>query len=308
MKKKVVVHIAAASALAVVAYFVLPGLLMKWASDSERKAAGLRQKSLCIGDYEIAYLEGGQGEAILMVHGFAANKDNWTRFAKFISPGYRVVALDLPGFGDSTCLENESYGIAEQAKRLNLFADAVGLQKFHIVGNSMGGYIAARYAVMFPERVLSLGLFNTAGVQSPVPSEMAKLVSKGDPNPLVTGSVEEFDRLIQFVFSTPPDIPRFVKKLLVEEAQKHKPSNERIFKQISSEHEALEPDLTKIKARTLVLWGDHDRVLDVSSVQVLKKGLPDCTAVIMKDCGHLPMIERPQEAAEHYLTFLKSSK
>jgi len=307
MKKKVVVLVAAAMALALVAYFALPALLVKLSTESERKAAGLQQKTARVGDHEIVYIEGGKGEAILMVHGFAANKDNWTRFAKFISPAYHVVALDLPGFGESTCLENESYSTVEQAKRLNQFAEAVGLQKFHIVGNSMGGFIAARYAMMFPERVLTLGLFNTAGVKSPVESEMAKRMSRGEPNPLVTGSVEEFDRLIQFVFSTPPDIPRFVKKFLVEEAQKHKPSNERIFQQISSEHEALEPDLSKLKARTLVLWGDQDRVLDVSSVQVLKKGLPDCTAVIMKDCGHLPMIERPEEAATHYLAFLKGN-
>ena len=118
MKKKVVVLIVAAIALAVVLYFALPGLLVKWARDSERKAAELQEKSLRVEDHEIVYLEGGQGEPILMVHGFAANKDNWTRFAKFITPLHHVVALDLPGFGDSTCLENASYSIADQAKRL----------------------------------------------------------------------------------------------------------------------------------------------------------------------------------------------
>jgi hypothetical protein len=65
--------------------------------------------------------------------------------------------------------------------------------------------------------------------------------------------VEKFDRLNQFVFSTPQDIPMFVKKLLVGEAQRHKPSNEIMLKQISSEHGELEPDLQKIGARTLVL-------------------------------------------------------
>jgi len=139
MKKKVVVIIAAVLALALVAYFVLPSLLLKRATDSERKAAGLQQKTALIGDHEIAYLEGGRGEAIIMVHGFGANKDNWTRFAKFITPGFHVLALDLPGFGNSTSLEKASYGIVEQAKRLNQFADAIGLQRFHIVGNSMGG-------------------------------------------------------------------------------------------------------------------------------------------------------------------------
>jgi abhydrolase domain-containing protein 6 len=307
MKKKLLVLTGVVVILAMVAYFALPGLLVKWATESERKAAGLQQKRVRVGDHEIVYLEGGRGETILMLHGFAANKDNWASFAKLISPAYQIVALDLPGFGESTCLEDASYSIADQANRLNRFVDGLGLKKFHIVGNSMGGHIAARYTVMFPERVLTLGLFDSAGVRAPVPSEMAKRLSKGEPNPLVAGTVDEFDRLIKFVFSTPPDIPRFVKKLLVEEAQRHKASNERIFKQISSENVALELDLPKIKARTLVLWGDHDRVLDVSCVQILEKGLPNCTAVIMKNCGHLPMIERPQEAAKHYLAFLKGT-
>jgi len=307
MKKKLVVLTAVVVVIALVGYFVLPGLLVKWTMESERKAANLQLKRVRVGDHEIVYLEGGHGETILMLHGFAANKDNWTRFAKLISPAYYTVALDMPGFGESTCLEDASYSIAEQAKRLNRFIDAIGLKKFHIVGNSMGGYIAARYTVMFPERVLSLGLFNSAGVRSPVPSEMYKKLSKGEPNPLIAGSVDEFDRLLKFVFSTPPDIPRFAKKILVEEAQRLKASNQRIFKQISDEMGALEPDLPKIKAHTLVLWGDQDRVLDVSSVQIFKKALPNCTVVIMQDCGHLPMIERPEEAAEHYLAFLKGT-
>jgi len=305
MKKKFAVLTAIVVVLAFVGYFLLPGLLVKWSVDSERKAAGLQQKKVRVDDHEIAYLDGGNGETILMLHGFGANKDNWTRFAKFISPAYHVVALDLPGFGESTCLDDASYTIANQARRVALFADAIGLKRFHIVGNSMGGYIAARYTVMFPERVLTLGLFDSGGVRSPVPSEMANKLSKGEPNPLVAGTVDEYDRLIRFVFSTPPDIPRFVKRPLVEEAQRHQASNQRIWKQISSENVALEPDLPKITARTLVLWGDQDRVIDVSCVQILKKGLPNCTAVIMQSCGHLPMIERPQEAAGHYLTFLK---
>ncbi len=305
MKKKVVVILAVVAALAVGLYFVLPGLVVKWARQSDRKASGLQEKSIRVADHEIAYLEGGRGEPILMVHGFAANKDNWTRFAKFITPAYRVVALDLPGFGSSTYLETASYGAADQAKRLEQFANAVGLNTFHIMGNSMGGHIAGRFTVMYPKRVLTLGLFNSAGVTSPVPSEMAKRLAKGEPNPLISGSVAEFDRLLGFVFVTPPEIPGFAKKVLVDEAMKHKAGNQKIFKQLEAETGALEPDIQKIKARTFVLWGDHDRVLDVSCVQVLKKGLTNCTTVIMKDCGHLPMIERPEEAAGHYLAFLK---
>jgi abhydrolase domain-containing protein 6 len=166
MKKKVVVVLGIVATLLIVLYLALPGLLVKWAKESERKAAGLQQKSVRVGDHDIAYIEGGKGESILMIHGFGANKDNWTRFAKFVTPTYRVTALDLPGFGDSTYLENASYRVADQAKRLDEFAGSVGLKKFHIVGNSMGGYIAARYAIMFPDKVLTLGLFVKGRAQS----------------------------------------------------------------------------------------------------------------------------------------------
>jgi len=305
MKKILVVLLAIVLACVVLSHFFGPGLVAKWARKSDRKAAELREKSICLEDHEIVYLEGGHGEPILMVHGFSADKDNWTPFAKFITPAYRVLAPDLPGLGDSTYLEDAAYGIADQARMLDKLVDAAGLTKLHIVGSSMGGHIAARYAIMHPAKVLTLGLIGSAGVKSPVPSELATRLSKGERNPLIPTSVHEFDLLLKFVFVAPPEIPGFAKKFFLDEALKHKAGNERIFKQLVTDLEALEPDLGKIKARTFVLWGDNDRCLDVSCVPVLQQGVPDCTAVIMKACGHVPMLERPHEAAAHYLAFLK---
>ncbi|MCY1312111.1 hypothetical protein D9M70_625030 [compost metagenome] len=69
----------------------------------------------------------------------------------------------------------------------------------------------------------------------------------------------------------------------------------------------LEPELPKIQAPTLLLWGDQDRVLHVSSIEVMQPLLKRPTVVIMKNCGHAPMIERPQETAEHYQAFLDSA-
>ena len=139
MQKKVVVVLQVFATLVLVLCFALPGRLVASAMSAQRKGAGLTQKSITIDGHKIVYLEGGTGDPILMVHGFSANKDNWTAFAKFFTPTYHVLALDLPGFGESTYLENASYSIEAQAKRIDQFATAVGLKKFHIVGNSMGG-------------------------------------------------------------------------------------------------------------------------------------------------------------------------
>jgi abhydrolase domain-containing protein 6 len=215
MKKKIVCVASVFAVLVMAAYFFLPGLMVRWAVNSERRAAGLEYKKVQVGDHTVAYLEGGRGPTVFMVHGFAGNKDHWTRFAKFLSPSYHIIAVDLPGFGESTYLERASYGVGDQAERLNRFAEAIGLKKFHVVGNFMGGHIAGRYAILFPDRVLSLGFFDSGGVGSPVASEMVKRLSRGEPNPLVAGSVEAFDRLLQFVFFTAPNIPRFIKGPLI---------------------------------------------------------------------------------------------
>jgi len=110
--------------------------------------------------------------------------------------------------------------------------------------------------------------------------------------------------MLAFTFVKLPWFPGIVKKMLAEEWAKNRSFNEKVMRQLFAEASNLEPDLSKIWARTLILWGDTDRVLDVSCAQVLEKGLPSSKTVIMKDCGHAPLMERPKEAAQHYLDFL----
>ena len=81
-----------------------------------------------------------------------------------------------------------------------------------------------------------------------------------------------------------------------------------IFSQLRDRYIPLEPELPKITAPTLLLWGDRDRVLDVSSIDVMKPLLKHPSVVILQDCGHVPMIERPEESARDYLAFLDQAK
>lgn len=94
----------------------------------ERQRAGLSLKQVSVGDLSIHYYEGGPSNAqtIVMVHGFAASKDNWLRFAGYLSQDYRVIALDLPGFGGSSRPVG-SYDIGTQSERLAGIIDALGL-------------------------------------------------------------------------------------------------------------------------------------------------------------------------------------
>jgi len=113
--------------------------------------------------------------------------------------------------------------------------------------------------------------------------------------------------MLRFVFVKPPSIPKRIKEYLTKQSILNRSFNEKIFKEIINEKYSLEHDLAKIKVKTLILWGDMDRIIHVSSTDTLEKGLANYTTAIIKNCGHTPMIEKPEETANHYLNFLKKS-
>jgi pimeloyl-ACP methyl ester carboxylesterase len=290
--------------LAAAVLWVAPGLLLRANVAWERGRAGVAEKSVTVDTDTVVYTEGGSGEPAVMVHGFAADKDSWTRFARFVTPKMRVVAPDLPGFGLSTRDQAKRYDIESQVKRLHRFVEVLGLGKVHLVGNSMGGQIAAVYAATYPDEVLSLALFAPGGITSPHPSEISESLAKGN-NPLLVHSTEDFDRMLHLLFVEVPSIPGPLKRYFAEQAVEHRDFNAKVWADLTQTPAPLEPRLGQIHAKTLVLWGDTDRVLDPSGAEVLKAGLqPPPEVVLMKSCGHVPMIERPEEAAEHYLRFL----
>lgn len=308
MKKLVVGFAICVAAIAALLYFS-PATLMATALFAERQAAHLSSEQITVGDLSIHYYEGGpaSGETIVMIHGFGANKDNWLRFAKFFTERYHVIALDLPGFGDSS-KPDASYDVGTQAERVTAFVKALGLSKVHLIGNSMGGHIAALYAARHPEQVLSLALLDNAGVTSPKKSELYEMLERNEPNPLVARDPESFAKLVSFVFVQPPSVPANVQRYMAEQASARSEQNDKVFKHLRERYIPLEPELPKIQAPTLLLWGDKDRVLDVSSIEVMRPLLKKPSVVIMKDCGHVPMIERPEETAQHYQAFLDGVK
>lgn len=269
----------------------------------EHSKADLKNKTVTVGPHTIHYLEGGTGDNIILIHGFGADKDNWTRFSRYLTDKYHVVALDLPGFGESSRIPEESYSVEAQVKRVHQFAEKLGMKKYHIVGNSMGGYIAGVYGAEYPSEVLSIGLFAPAGITPPVENELVKELKKGK-NPLLVSTEEEYDHLLYLCFEKQPYIPGSVKSYLAGIAIKYRNFNEKIFKEFTTGF-ILEKRMKDISAKTLVLWGDKDKILDVSGADVVAKGIKNSKKIIMKDCGHTPMIERPEETAGYYLDFIK---
>jgi abhydrolase domain-containing protein 6 len=305
MKKNILIAVLILIVAAVTFYYAFPEPIANYFINQERSKAGLVKKEIKAGDDNIVYLEGGKGPAVLLLHGFAADKDNWTRFAFFLTKDYHVIIPDIPGFGDSAKRINAKYDLVSQIERLHKFAQSVHISKFHIAGNSMGGLFAGAYAVHYPNEILSLGLFDAAGVRPPVKNDLMKLMEKGE-NPLLLKDENDLPRLLRLVFAEPPSLPYPFRKMFVRKSLANRSFNEKIIKEVAPDLLSLEKELPAIQAPTLVLWGDKDEIVDISSVSVFEKGLKNFKTVIIKNCGHVPMMEKPQETASGYLTFIKS--
>jgi len=301
-------------ALSLLAVLVgLVGLMAAFPEDAtrimiglERQRAGLELQSVVVDGETWPYLEGGSSDApvLLLLHGFGGDKDNWTRFSRTLVENYRVIAPDLPGFGDSARHPDWDYSLTAQRDRLEGFVADLELSPLHIGGNSMGGQLAALYTHTHPEQVESLFLLNNGGIDAPTTSEFVLAVRRGE-NPLILSSPDDFDRLLSLAAHEPLFIPWPAKNILAQKTFEYASFNRYIFTALRDERRVrLEPLLGDIKEPVLIIWGEFDRVLDVSSIDVMAPLLPQAKVIVMQDTGHLPMLERPAETAAYYLEFL----
>jgi pimeloyl-ACP methyl ester carboxylesterase len=286
-------------------YWWFPGIIVEGGIRLLRWRAGLTPERVQVDDHRWVYLEGGEGETILFVHGFGANKDTWGPFLKDFSKDYRLVVPDLPGFGENSKVASANYDIPHQVQRLHRFVQSIGLNAFHLVGTSLGGYIAAYYASEYPDNVKSLALIDAAGVESRIPSTMLQRYRESGENLLLFRTPEEFGELMSLLYYEEPEIPKRLQHYFVERATADFAFYEAMVEDIlGGGLNLLEGRLSDIQAKTLIIWGANDEMTHVSSVEKFENGIAHTTTVIIDQCGHAPFLEKPQETERAYRSFL----
>jgi pimeloyl-ACP methyl ester carboxylesterase len=276
---------------------------------AETRLAGLHTEHAEVDGLRMAYYEGGPKDAptVVLLHGYSANRDVWTRFAAKLNDDYHVILPDLAGHGDTPFVAGADYSAAAQTKRVAGLLDELGIDQVHMIGNSMGGFVSATFARAYPDRTLSLGLSDAAGVTSPEPSDMDKIRDAGGTNPFLFTDPADYDRFYAMTMEKPPFLPGFIRDALAQEQTERRDQLIEISADFAG-RDLLDDHLAEITAPSLVLWGEGDRLVDPSAADVWMAGLPNAKLVMYAGVGHMPMVEIPDQSAKDYRAFLADLK
>lgn len=306
--RKIIPAVALGLCLAALAvYLLFPGWIIAGLAQVLRWQAGVAKHAVQVDGRRWAYLDGGRGEVILFVPGYGMEKDGWDLFARHWTRAYRVIIPDLPGFGETARSDGWTYDVPSQAERLHRFVNRLGIASFHLVGISMGGAVAAYYAAEHPAEVKSLFLMAPAGVQSRVASEAWRDYREKGNIVLLYENAEQFDKLLDAIFYRKPFVPWPFKRYFGKKGALEYPLREKILRDLERGGiDILEERLSEVKAPTLVLWGENDRILHVSGAEKFRQALPDGRSITLAECGHVVFFDQPEATRRAYRDFLQN--
>jgi pimeloyl-ACP methyl ester carboxylesterase len=260
----------------------------------------------------INYVDIGEGDStpVLLVHGLAGQWQNWLENIPRIAQERRVLALDLPGHGRSG-MPREKISIQGYGRAVDGFLDELGVDRVHVVGNSMGGFVSSELAIQFPERVDRLVLVSAAGISNTSFYRAPALTIGRIASALTAATAARHRSLagrpitrhvaIALVARHPSRLaPDLVWEGLMKGAGK--PSFQNALR-ANLEYD-FRDRLPDIKAPTLVVWGEKDSVISVEDADEFERVIDDARKVVMEDTGHVPMVERPRAFNDLLLDFL----
>jgi pimeloyl-ACP methyl ester carboxylesterase len=245
----------------------------------------------------IQVLSGGEGSPLVYLHS-GGGETFWLPFHEALAQHFRVYAPAHPGFDQSEGLDRIR-DIEDLAFHYLDLLDAMKLDKVDIVGLSLGGWIAAEFAVRWQERVNRLVLADSAGIwieESPMaelfglePSEMRELAF--------------YDPKSETAMAMMQDDPPEEMMVMMFKAME---SLARVGWNPYLHNPKLHDRLGRIRVPTMLLWGEDDKIIPPAYAHAFNKAIPNSEIAFIKQCGHLPIVERPEAFVEHVVRFLKA--
>ncbi len=256
----------------------------------------------------VHYVDEGHGSPVVLIHGFASSLETWTAvIPELVRHGHRVIALDLRGFG-WTDRPPGDYSSEAQARLVLALMDRLGVERAAIVGHSYGAGVALRLALLAPERVERIALYDAWAYSDQLPAffHVARMDGVGEAMFATWYGQRAEDRIALAFYDQ-----RYVTIELVDavEAALQKPGTYAAsLAAIRAMHyESVESQYRTIEQPVLLLWGREDRVVPLAIGERMSRELPGARLVVYPGCGHFPMIEHARQSTAELVRFLEAS-
>ncbi|XP_077977310.1 monoacylglycerol lipase abhd6-A-like [Glandiceps talaboti] len=294
---------------AVTLFFVLlhcqPVLLYKLFTRYTLFKTSMDLKYQKAGDITFCYAERGKGKSnkpsMLFLHGFASCKTIWIDMIKELPQDLHIILVDMPGHGDTTQKLKSDHSYVAQANMIHQFVESYGLNKspFHIIGTSMGGGVAGVYAALYPQDLAKLTLMCPAGILTPELSHVTKEVRGGSKLLLIAETAADFKNMMRLSIYNEPKASDWMYKMEEEVQKPYREFFQNVLADIIQYRDELQKRLPDIQTPTQVIWGQQDKFVDVSGVDVLKSEMKTLVRVdVLQECGHTISMDRPVKAAQ----------
>jgi pimeloyl-ACP methyl ester carboxylesterase len=257
---------------------------------------------------ELHYTDEGSGFPIIMLHGFGGSHRNFNKITELLKDSFRVVRLDLPGFGMSDMPKGENINPPEIYRDyLKFLTDSLNIDSFYVMGNSMGGWVAWQIAVENPDKVKGLVLLGSAGY------EMDKIKTKAVNWIKLPFVVKALERGMPYSASKDAGIRCWANDSLIDPVEVQ--ANNDFWNREGNIHCAFAvassdvmPDTTKLQTLncpTLIVWGKQDEIIPSYHAEKFHRDIKNSTMIVYDPCGHLPQVEMAEQYEKDFLKFIK---
>jgi pimeloyl-ACP methyl ester carboxylesterase len=261
---------------------------------------------------EIHYIDEGEGIPLVMIHGYGGSHRNFRKIAEILKKDFRVIRVDLPGFGLSQFPEsykNSTNLIQLYRDYMTFVLDTLQLDSVYLMGNSMGGWMAWETATENEDRVKKLVLMCSAGYEMDKVSENAAALLK--------------KKYVQRVFSR--GMPLYfqedgakkcyydpgkinAQEVVNNNALWNKEGNiEAAFRVAGANEKADTTRIARVACPTLIIWGKDDQIIPSEHAYKFQEAIAGSQLIMYEKCGHIPMIENAEQTAKDFLEFAKGN-
>ncbi|MEX2589965.1 MAG: alpha/beta hydrolase [Chitinophagales bacterium] len=259
-------------------------------------------------DMRIHYCVEGKGEPLVLIHGTASSLHTWEGWVERLKNDFKIIRLDLPGFGLTGPNPSKDYSEELYAEVVEALLKHLNIHKAHIAGNSLGGAVAFHFAALYPEMTKSLVLIDASGYHfgRKIPfifritqyPGVAKLMTGFSPRFIYKWNIRQVYGNTDLITDTLID-----RYYLLSLRKGNRQAMVDRMQQVENKDSKL---IDKIKAPTLILWGEEDEWIPLDFAYKFKEDIPHSKLILFPGAGHVPMEEIPVPTADSTKKFIKN--